>query len=94
MLREDIKPITHLKNRTAELVSEVHETGRAVVITQNGAARVVVMDVATYDRWCQATSLLRLIAHSDAAARAGRILSTEEAFARAEEAIGAAVETE
>jgi len=37
--------ITHLK--TADLVREVSEEGRPITITQNGEAKVVVMDVET-----------------------------------------------
>jgi prevent-host-death family protein len=47
----DVKPITYLKSRTADLVREVHEGGRAVTITRNGEAEAVIMDVALYDRW-------------------------------------------
>jgi prevent-host-death family protein len=46
----DVKPITYLKSRTADLVREVSEAGRPVTITQNGEAKVVVMDDETYDR--------------------------------------------
>ena len=89
-LKEDIKPITYLKNHTAELVAEIEEKGRPVVITQNGTAKVVVLDVASYDRWRKATALLRLLAHSEAAVRNGKTLSQEEVFARAEKALEAA----
>jgi prevent-host-death family protein len=43
--RRDVRPITQLKTRTAELVREVSERGRPITITQNGEAKVVVMDV-------------------------------------------------
>ena len=45
--RRDVRPITQLKNRTADLVREVSEEGRPITITQNGVAKVVVMDVET-----------------------------------------------
>ncbi len=84
---EDIKPITFLKNHTAELISKVTETGRSVVITQNGTSKVVVMDVAVYDRWRKATALLKLLTHSEAAVTAGKTVSQEEVFERAEAAL-------
>lgn len=58
--KRDIKPITYLKSKTAELVFDVAESGRPVTITQNGAAKVVVMDVATYDRWRAARAVDRI----------------------------------
>ena len=86
-LKEDIKPITYLKNHTAELVGEVSETGKSVVITQNGRAKVVVMDVGSYDRWRRATALIKLLSHSEAAVSSGETVSQQEAFARAEAAL-------
>ncbi len=86
-LREQIKPITYLKTRTADLVREVSESGRSVVITQNGEAKVVVMDMESYDRWRDALALLKILAQSQADVESGRLISQEEAFARAEAAI-------
>ncbi len=89
-LKEDIKPITYLKHHTADLVAEVEQSGRPVVITQNGTAKVVVLDVDSYDRWRKSTALLRILAHSEAAVREGRTVSQQEAFARAEAALESA----
>ena len=44
-LKEDIKPITYLKNNAAQLVRDVADKGRTVTITQNGEAKAVLMDV-------------------------------------------------
>ena len=85
--KRDIKPITYLKSKTAELVLDVAETGRPVTITQNGKARVVVMDVATYDRWRAALAILKLASHAEADVAAGRTLSSGETFRRAARAI-------
>ena len=87
---EQIKPITYLKNRTADLVSQVAESGKTVVITQNGEAKVAVMDVEVYDSWRRAMALLKLVAHSEADVEAGRTVSQREAFEDAEAAIRSA----
>ncbi len=91
-LKEQIKPITYLKNRTAELVREVSESGRTMVITQNGEAKVAVMGVETYNMWRKAMGLLKLAAHAEADLEAGKTVSQAEAFAEAEAAIGRAEE--
>ena len=85
--KRDIKPITYLKSKTAELVLAVAETGRPVTITQNGTAKVVVMDVATYDRWRAALAILKLASHAEADVAAGRTVSSDEAFRRAARAV-------
>ena len=75
-LKDQVKPITYLKNRTADLVREVTESGRSVVITQNGEAKVVVMDVEAYDRWRDAMAMLKILAQSQGDVEAGRTVST------------------
>jgi len=85
--RADVKPITYLKNRTANLVREVRESGRAVTITQNGEAKVVVLDVDTYDRGRAAMALLKLVAQGEDDVRRGRTLKQADAFARAGRAL-------
>ena len=86
-LKRAIKPITYLKNHTAELVRQVEEDGRPYVITKNGEAKVVIMDVGQYDRWRKALALLKMVAQSEADVAAGRVMSNQEAFRRAEKAM-------
>ncbi len=90
--RKDIRPITHLKNNTADLVREVSEEGRSITITQNGEAKVVVMDVDTYDRWRSAMALLKALAHGEAEVERGRTVKQVEAFRRARKAIERSVQ--
>jgi prevent-host-death family protein len=85
--RRAVKPITYLKNRTADLVREVNAGGGSVTITQNGEAKVVVMDVGTYDRWRDAMTLLKMLAQAEADVTADRTVSQREAFHRARAAI-------
>jgi PHD/YefM family antitoxin component YafN of YafNO toxin-antitoxin module len=65
----------------------VSEEGRTVTITQNGEAKVVVMDVDTYDRWRSAMALLKALAHGEADVEAGRTVKQVEAFRRARKAV-------
>lgn len=83
----DVKPITYLKNRTADLVRQVSEGRRTVTITQNGEARVIVMDVDTYDRWRSAMALLKMLALAEADVEAGRTVTQADALRRAEAAL-------
>jgi prevent-host-death family protein len=81
--RGDVRPITQLKNRTADLVREVTEKGRPITITQNGEAKVVVMDVESYDRWRSSMALLKMLALGEADVERGRTVKQAEAFRRA-----------
>ncbi len=86
-LSEDIKSVDELLTSGAQLVRDVAEERRTILLTDNGTAKAVLMDVASYDRWRDTVALLKLIAQSEADVEAGRTLSQDEAFARAERAI-------
>ena len=90
-LKQSIKPITYLKTHTADIVRDVAETGREVIITQNGEAKAVLMDVATWDRWQDTLAMLKIIAQGEHDIAAGRTSTTDEAFARAFAAVERAV---
>ncbi|MEX2178202.1 MAG: type II toxin-antitoxin system Phd/YefM family antitoxin [Gemmatimonadaceae bacterium] len=77
----DIKPISYLKASTADAVRQVSE-GRTMFITQNGEAKAVLMDVATYDRWRQAMALLKLVNLGENDAAKGRLHSTKAVLER------------
>jgi prevent-host-death family protein len=85
--RKDVRPITLLKSRTAELVREVSEEGRPITITQHGEAKVVVMDVETYDRWRTAMALLKALAQGEADVERCRTVKQADAFRRAQKAL-------
>ena len=43
-----VKPISCLKQHTADALKEVNENSNALVITQNGEAKAVLMDIVGY----------------------------------------------
>lgn len=86
-LSEDVKPVEELLTSGAKLVRSVAENRRTILLTDNGAAKAVLMDVASYDSWRDTVALLQLIGQSEADLEAGRTVSQDEAFVRAERAI-------
>lgn len=58
---ESIKPISFLKSNTADVVREVNENRETIIITQNGEARAIVQDVATYEQTQESLALLKLL---------------------------------
>jgi len=86
-LKTSVKPITYLKNKTADLVRSVAADGGPVLITQNGEARAVVMGVEAYDHLRASLALLKLLAHGEADVAAGRTVGQREAFRRARAAL-------
>ncbi|MCI0570785.1 MAG: type II toxin-antitoxin system Phd/YefM family antitoxin [Myxococcaceae bacterium] len=82
-LNEDIKPVTYMKTRAAELLRDVKRSRRPVVITQHGEAQAVLLDVATYEALRDATLLLQLGGQAEAEVQAGRTVPQSKVFERA-----------
>jgi prevent-host-death family protein len=89
-LPEIVKPITYLKNHTAEVVRDAAESGQLFVVTQNGEAKAVVMGVAQYAEWRRALVLLKLLAQGDADLASHRVVNQTGAFRRAEKSLSQA----
>ena len=79
---EDIRPVSYLKARAADLLEQVNQTRRPVVITQNGEPRAVLQDPASYDEMRATIGLLKLVAQGEEDIRAGRVLSPDAVRAR------------
>ena len=84
MKPSNVKPITYMKAHSAELVNTVNDSRSPVVITQNGLARAVVMDAASYEQMQDALILLKILAQSDAEYRKGHWKSQEDVEAEFE----------
>ncbi len=83
-IHEDIRPVTYLKSRAADLLAQVNETHRPVIITQNGEARAVLQDPHSYEEMRAAIGLLKLMAQGEDDLRKGRASSQDEVFKRLE----------
>ncbi|OHE02634.1 MAG: prevent-host-death protein [Sulfurimonas sp. RIFCSPLOWO2_12_FULL_36_74] len=79
-LSQDIKPISYLKAKTADVINGVNENQRVVIITQNGEAKAVVQDIKSYENMQNSLSLLKLIVQSESDVEHGKILAQEAMF--------------
>ena len=59
---EDIKTVSELKKKTSEIFSQMHKTGRPIVVTVNGKPDTVMMDVEVYEKKLRAFNLAPLLA--------------------------------
>ena len=76
----DIKPVTYLKAKAADLLKQINETRRPVIITQNGEPRAVLQDPKSYENMRNAIGLLKLISQGEGDIRNGRVKSQEDVF--------------
>jgi prevent-host-death family protein len=57
-----IKPISYLKAHAADVVRDLGERREPLIITQNGEAKMVVQDVASYEQTQETLALLKILA--------------------------------
>ena len=61
-LSSQIKPISYLKAHAAEIVRNMGKQREALVITQNGEAKVVMQDIESYEQTQETMALLKILA--------------------------------
>jgi prevent-host-death family protein len=79
---DQIKPISYLKANTAEILRHIAESGEPLVITQNGVAKAVVQDIATYEQTQETMALLKVLALGNRQIQEGKILPANAAIKR------------
>ena len=77
-----IKPISYVKAHAAELLDRINEEREPIIITQNGEARAVLVDVISYEQMMEETqALLKLLALADKEIEDGETVPIEEVMA-------------
>jgi prevent-host-death family protein len=67
-----VKPISYLKAHAAEILADLADRREPILITQNGEARAVIQDVASFEQTRQTLALLKLLALGMQDMEAGR----------------------
>ena len=88
-IAKDIKSVTYLKSCAAELLKQINENHRPVIITQNGEARAVLQDPESYDRMLNAIGMLKLIAQGEENIKKGKLKTQEAVFANIDKMLSA-----
>jgi prevent-host-death family protein len=77
-----VKPISYLKAHAAEVLVQLAECREPLVITQNGEAKAVLQDVATFEETQETLALLKILALGNQEVAAGKVKPASEAIAR------------
>jgi prevent-host-death family protein len=77
-----IKPISYLKANAAEVLQELATNREPLVITQNGEAKAVIQDVASYEETQETLALLKLLALGNQQIAQNKVRPLAEAIAR------------
>lgn len=57
-----VKPISYLKANAAEVLLQLAECREPMVITQNGEAKAVLQDIASFEETQETLALLKILA--------------------------------
>ncbi|HTJ29961.1 MAG TPA: type II toxin-antitoxin system Phd/YefM family antitoxin [Acidobacteriaceae bacterium] len=80
-LSTQIKPISYIKSHAAEVLNRLDEEREPIVITQNGEARAVLMDVKSYEQSQETLAMLRILAIGEQQVQEGKVVPLGEAAA-------------
>ena len=80
VLKDNVKPISYIKSNAAAMLSYVNERKTPMIITQNGEARAVLMDIETYQEKEDAFALLHIIKLAEDDIAKGLVYPADEVF--------------
>ena len=80
----NIKPISYLKAKTADVINSVNELRQPVIVTQNGEAKAVIQDIKSYEETRNAIAILKMIVQAEEEIERGEVSPQEEVFAKLE----------
>jgi len=78
-LAKDLKPISYVKAHTTEIVKYVEDSRTPVVITQNGEAKAVIIDIESYQKTINAITLAKLLSFGEKDIKDGNVVTHENA---------------
>ena len=67
-----VKPISYLKAHAAQVLLHLAEQRQPMIITQNGEAKAVLQDVASYEETQETLALLKILALGSQDIEAGK----------------------
>ena len=79
-ITNDIKSVTYLKSRAADLLNQINNTHHPVIITQNGEPRAVLQDPESYENMRNAIGILKALSQGESDFKNGKIKSQGEMF--------------
>lgn len=77
-----IKPISYFKANAAEVLTRLAEERRPLVITQNGEAKAVLQDVASFEETQETLALLKILALGQQEVSEGKIAPVADVVKR------------
>jgi len=80
-LDTDIKPVSEFRANAADLIEQVRNSGRPLILTQRGHSAAVLLDVANYAQLVEELELLRDVRTAAQQIDSGKGVSNRDAKA-------------
>ena len=77
-----VKPISYLKANAAQVLADLSANREPLLITQNGEAKAVLQDVASYEQAQETLALLKVLALGNQDLVAGRVKPVAQVLTR------------
>ncbi len=77
----DIRPVSEFRANAAELIDQVRQSGRPLILTQRGHSAAVVLDVVAFEQMLEEIELLRDVRTSEKQITKGKAVPNREAKA-------------
>ena len=75
---DQIKPTNYLKTHADEIVSSLSKKQQPLVITQNGEAKAVMLDIKSYEQTQETIALLKILSLGAKRIEEGKLLPAED----------------
>ena len=77
-----VKSISHLKAKAAQVLRDLAERREPLIITQHGEAKAVIQDVASYEETQETLALLKVLALGQREVEEGKVRPLTEVVER------------
>jgi prevent-host-death family protein len=78
ILEKDVRPISDLQTKTAELLDHIQRTGRPIFLKDNGKPAAVLLSPESFEKNLESEELSRLLEEGEAEIAAGKAIPIQE----------------
>jgi len=79
-LSESVKPISYLKAHASEILRDLSNNQKTMVITQNGEAKAVLQDIKSYEEMQESLAILKILSLSSKSRDQKKYKTIENSF--------------
>ncbi|MCP4402366.1 MAG: type II toxin-antitoxin system Phd/YefM family antitoxin [bacterium] len=79
-LSEAVKPVSYLQDYAPEIIHQLAEGQQTLVMTEDGEAKAVLVDIHIYEQMQESFALLKILATSNQHLRQGKTKPARQVF--------------